>query len=201
MAAAFSAPQRSATRSGRVGNGGNSPSRSPAARGPGRVSGLRWACSGSSLSGSPPAPIPAPAEAGGCGRGASARLISAENTPCASLLGPPASSGKPVAITACGGVSSRSACASISRSTIRTLASPGRICLVALSISASRSVSQRKVSPAIARASARSGALWTSPSAEVSACSSVSPRRSTASRRRKAERRTGSPGVADIGRS
>ena len=60
-------------------------------------------------------------------------FITAENTPCANRRGPPASKGSPVAITACGGVSSRSACASMIRSTIRALASSGRLCLVALS--------------------------------------------------------------------
>ena len=125
---------------------------------------------------------------GAAGRLAS-RLVRVENTPCASRRGPPASSGRPVAITACGGVSSRSHCANIIRSTLRALASCGSGVLVALSISASQSTSQRSTSLAIARASALSSNLRTSRVAAANARSSVSPRRSTASSMRSAARR------------
>ena len=121
------------------------------------------------------------------------RLARVENTPCASRRGPPARRGRHVAITACGGVSSRSHCASIMRSTCRALASCGSGVLVALSINASRSTSQRSTSPAIARESALSSALRTSFVAEPSAMSSVSPRRRTASSRRRAARRAWMP--------
>ena len=120
---------------------------------------------------------------------AASRLVSVENTPCASRRGPPTSKSRPVATTACGGVSSRNHCASMSRRTMRALASCGSAFLVALSIKISRSTSQRSVSPAIARASALSSNLRTSLVAPAKAISSVSPRRRTASSRRSAARR------------
>ena len=131
----------------------------------------------------------------GCAGNCTSRRNSAENTPCASRLGPPLSSGKPVAITACAGVPRRSVWASISRNTLRGLTSSARRCAVALSISASRSPSQRKLSLAMASASARSSPL--SPrDAAAPACSSVSPRRSTASSKRRAVARAGRPGIS-----
>jgi hypothetical protein len=108
------------------------PARRPVGGGAGRAASGRAAGRGEAgaMAAERVAPARGHAKRAGSAHRAGARRVStsAENTPCASRRGPPASSGRPVAITACGGVSSRSHCASISRSTMRGLASSGRRC-------------------------------------------------------------------------
>jgi hypothetical protein len=177
---------------------------------PSRSATARWtpdrARSGRAAAAASPAAIsgplaPARRDAGRQGRRggqAGAALDQRGEHPVRQPRGPPVSSGSAVAITACGGVSSRSQPASISRSTIRAAWHRRAAAVrVALSISASRSASQRSASAAMARASALSAAPRM-PCVAPWAASSVSPRRSTASSIRSAARRAARPGMSFI---
>ena len=93
----------------------------------------------------------------GASGSATPRAASVPSTPCTSRRGPPSTKGRAVATRAWSGVPRPAFWASARRSTMRALLSSGRFWRVAESIKASRSGRRRRVSPAMATASAASG--------------------------------------------